>query len=89
MAIQGTQVSMYTNTHCFCIFQFFLKKFYMENKINQNWKEDKQKQLNKTMHKTRCKCMRNKEERKRSIHGDDTNVLTKEFKPFVLKRFDK
>ena len=27
-----------------------------------------------------------KEER-RSIHGDDTNVLTKEFKPFAIKRF--
>ena len=39
------------------------------------------------MHKTRCKCMRRKEERKRSIHGDDTNVLTKEFKMFVVKRF--
>ena len=33
--------------------------------------------------------MRRKEERKRSIHGDDTNVLTKEFKTFVVKRFGK
>ena len=31
--------------------------------------------------------MRKKEERKRSIHGDDTNVLTKEFKTFAVKRF--
>ena len=31
--------------------------------------------------------MRKKEERKRSIHGDNTNVLTKEFKTFVVKRF--
>ena len=45
--------------------------------------------LNKTKHKTRCKCMRRKEERKRSIHGDDSNVLTKEFKPFAIKRFGK
>ena len=37
------------------------------------------------MHKTRCKCKR----RKRSIHGDDTDVLTKEFKPFAVKRFGK
>ena len=37
--------------------------------------------------KTRCKCKRKKEERKRSIHGDNTNVLTKEFKTFVVKRF--
>ena len=31
--------------------------------------------------------MRKKEERKRSIQGDNTNVLTKEFKTFVVKRF--
>ena len=31
--------------------------------------------------------MRKKEERRRSVHGDDTNVLTKEFKMFVVKRF--
>ena len=60
----------------------------MKNKINQNWKENKQNRLNKVMHKTRCKCME-KEERKRSLHGDDTNVLAKEFKPFVVKRFGK
>ena len=42
--------------------------------------------LNKAMHKTRCKCMRKKEKR-RSIHGNNTNVLTKEFKPFTIKRF--
>ena len=45
--------------------------------------------LNKAKHKTRCKCMRRKEERKRSIHGDDTNVLTKGFKLFAVKRFGK
>ena len=39
------------------------------------------------MHKTRCKCMGKKEEKKRSIHGDNTNVLVKEFKPFAIKRF--
>ena len=44
--------------------------------------------LNKAMHKTRCKCMRRKEEEKRrSIHGDNTNVLAKEFKLFAIKRF--
>ena len=41
------------------------------------------------MHKTRCKCIGKKEEKKRSIHGDDTNVLEKEFKLFAIKRFDK
>ena len=45
--------------------------------------------LNKAKHKTRCKCMRRKEKRKRSNHGDDSNVLTKEFKPFAIKRFGK
>ena len=33
--------------------------------------------------------MRRKEERMRSIHGDDTNVLAKEFKLFAVKRFGK
>ena len=45
--------------------------------------------LNKAKHKTRCKCMRNEEEKERSIHGDDTNFLVKEFKPFAVKRFGK
>ena len=45
--------------------------------------------LNKTMHKTRCKCIGKEEEKKRSIHGDDTNVLAKEFKLFAIKRFNK
>ena len=43
--------------------------------------------LNKEKYKTRCKCMRNEEEKRRSIHGDNTNVLAKEFKPFAIKRF--
>ena len=42
---------------------------------------------NKAMHKTRCKCTRKEEEKKRSIHGDNTNILAKEFKPFTIKRF--
>ena len=33
--------------------------------------------------------MRRKKEIKRSIHGDGTNVLTKEFKTFAVKRFGK
>ena len=45
--------------------------------------------LNKAMHKTRCKCMRKKEKKECSIHGDDINVLAKEFKPFAIKRFGK
>ena len=45
--------------------------------------------LNKAKHKTRCRCMRGEEERKRSSHGDNTNVLTKEFETFTIKRFGK
>ena len=45
--------------------------------------------LNKAMHKTRCKCMRKEEEERRSIHGDNTNVLVKEFKLFAVKRFSE
>ena len=45
--------------------------------------------LNKAQHKTRCKCMRGKEERKRSSHGDNTNVLMKEFETITVKRFGK
>ena len=33
--------------------------------------------------------MKRKEKRKRSIHGDDIDVLTKEFKTFAVKRFGK
>ena len=31
--------------------------------------------------------MRKEEEKRRSIHRDNTNVLDKEFKPFAIKRF--
>ena len=50
-------------------------------------KPKKKSLLNKAMHKTRCKCMRKEEEKSRSIHRDNTNVLAKEFKPFAIKRF--
>ena len=43
--------------------------------------------LNKAMYKTRCKCMRKEEEKRRSIYGDNTNVFSKEFKTFTIKRF--
>ena len=33
--------------------------------------------------------MRKKKEIRRLIHGDDSNVLTKEFKTFAVKRFGK
>ena len=33
--------------------------------------------------------MRKEEEKRRSIHGDNTNVLVKEFKPFAVKKFGK
>ena len=43
MAIQGTQVPMYTKHTLFLyflIFQFFFKIFYMKNKTKQNWKKN-------------------------------------------------
>ena len=43
--------------------------------------------FNKEKHKIRCKCMMNEDKKRRSIHGDNTNVLAKEFKPFAIKRF--
>ena len=33
--------------------------------------------------------MRKKEKRRRSSHGDNTNVLTKEFEAFTVKKFGK
>ena len=33
--------------------------------------------------------MRKEVEKRRSIHGDNTNVLAKEFKPFAIKRFSE
>ena len=91
MAIQGTQVPMYTYTHYFCIFLIFFKKNYFYEKQNKEKLKNKQTKnmLNKIMHKTRCKCKRKKEKNERPIHGDDTNVLAKEFKPFAIKRFGK
>ena len=43
--------------------------------------------LNKAKHKTRYKSMRMEKEKKRLIHGNNTNVLAKEFKSFAIKRF--
>ena len=61
----------------------------MKKKINKTKNNQTKTCLNKTKDKTRCKCVRKKEERKRSIHGDNTNVLMKEFKTFAFKRFGK
>ena len=48
MAIQGTQVPMYTNTHCFCIFFYFSNFFifYFNEKQNKaKLKTNKQKHV--------------------------------------------
>ena len=91
MAIQGTQVPMYTKHTLFLyfsdFFNFFLY-FYIKNKINKTEKQPNKNMLNKAKHKTRCKCMKKKEEKK-SSHGDNTNFLTKEFEAFTIKRFGK
>ena len=67
-------------------FLFYFILYDKQNKAKLK-KQTNKNMLNKAMHKTRCKCMRKKEEKERSIHGDDTNVLAKEFKSFVVKRF--
>ena len=59
----------------------------MKAKINKTEKKTNKNKLTKAMHKTRCKSMEKKEEKKRSIQGHDTNVLAKEFKPIAVKRF--
>ena len=45
--------------------------------------------LNKVKHKTRCKCIKREEGKSRSAHRDNTNVLSKEFEVFTVKRFCK
>ena len=42
MAIQGTQVPMYTNTYCFCIFFFFSNFFIFYEKQNKAKLKNKQ-----------------------------------------------
>ena len=56
MAIMGTQVPIYTNTYCFCSFQFFNFLFFIFYEKQNKTKFGKQ--LNKnikkhTKHKTR------------------------------------
>ena len=62
MAIQGTQVPMCTNTHCFCIFLIFQNfiLFYEKQNKKKKLKIDKQKHVKqiKRKHKTRCICMK-------------------------------
>ena len=53
MAIQGTQVPMYPNTHCFCIFLIFQFLFYFYEKKNPKLKINKQKHVKQAIHKTR------------------------------------
>ena len=67
----------------FLYFSNFSKFFFNYEKRNKQTKTCQSKQSNKT----RCKCIKRKEKRRKSIHGDNNNVLTKEFKVFVIKRF--
>ena len=61
----------------------------MKNKINKIEKQPNKNMLNKVKHKTRCKCIKREEGKSRSSHRDNTNVLTKEFEAFTVKRFGK
>ena len=48
MAIQDTQVPMYTNTHCFCIFLIF--HFFFKEKHNKaKLKTNKQKHVKQSI----------------------------------------
>ena len=87
MVIQGTQVPKYTKHTLFLYFSDFSIFFNLKNKINKTEKQPNKIMLNKAKHKTRCKFMKKEEEKRRSIHGNNTNVLVKEFKPFAIKRF--
>ena len=54
MAIQGTQIPIYTKHTLFLYvsdFSIFLLNFYMKNKTKQNWEKNKN-MLNKAKHKT-------------------------------------
>ena len=52
MAIQGTQVPIYTNTHNFCIFLIFQKKYYVK-KNKTKLKTNKQTTYKHAKYKTR------------------------------------
>ena len=45
MVIQGTQVPMYTNTHCFCIFLIFFFFNFYEKKNKAKIENNKQKHV--------------------------------------------
>ena len=51
-----------------------------KKKQNKTEKQPNKIMLNKAKYETRCKCMRKEERRRRSSYGDNTNVLTKEFR---------
>ena len=53
MAIQGTQVPMYTKHTLFLYFFDFFFNFYIKKQNKQKLKINKQKMLNKVKHKTR------------------------------------
>ena len=89
MVIQGTQVPKYTKHTLFLYFSNFSIFFNLKNKINKTEKQPNKIMLNKAKHKTRCKCMKREERRSKSSHGDNTNVLMKEFKAFTVKSFGK
>ena len=84
---------MYTRHTLFLYFSdfsnLFIYYFFYENKINKTEKQPNKNMLNKAQHKTKCKCMRREERRRRSSHGDNTNVLMNEFEAFTLKKFGK
>ena len=73
MAIQDTQVPMYTKHTLFLYFSDFF--FFNEKQNKAKLKITHKNMLNKTKHNTRCKCMRKEKKEKKSLHRDYTNVL--------------
>ena len=67
MAIQGTQVPKYTNTHYFCIFLIFQKKKIIDMKRKINKKNEKQPNKNIKKHtKYKIRLTQNKKAKQTS-----------------------
>ena len=83
---------MYTKHTLFlCVYIYIYSNFFLYQKQNKNknkLKINKQKHVKQSI-KTRCRYLGGEEEGEGSSHGDNTNVLMKEFETFTVKRFGK
>ena len=67
MAIQGTQVPIYTNTHCFLYFSNFLFYFYEKKKKTKTKKQPNKNIKEHTKYKTRL--TEKKKQNKQEMHN--------------------